>query len=95
MNNEDYLDSLLKAAVAEDNPNSAINKVRKIESEMPKEPPIEETAEAALSPLIHEPQNHCICVGFAALVCIDAQELRRIDADAVRVTHLKMQMRAG
>ena len=37
--NEDYLDSLLKAAVAEvaeDNPNSAINKVRKLESEMPK-----------------------------------------------------------
>ena len=30
MNNEDYLDSLLRAAVAEDNPNSAINKVRKI-----------------------------------------------------------------
>ncbi|MBR5994453.1 MAG: hypothetical protein IK018_11660 [Lachnospiraceae bacterium] len=47
MNNEDYLDSLLRAAVAEDNPNSAINKVRKIESEMPKEQPIEETTEAA------------------------------------------------
>ena len=44
--NEDYLDSLLKAAVAEDNPNSAINKVRKIESEMPKES-TEEIVEAA------------------------------------------------
>ncbi|MCR5721096.1 MAG: hypothetical protein K6G72_01920 [Lachnospiraceae bacterium] len=44
--NEDYLDSLLKAAVAEDNPNSAINKVRKIESEMPKED-TEEIMEAA------------------------------------------------
>ena len=44
--NEDYLDSLLKAAVAEDNPNSAINKVRKLESEMPKEVK-EEVAEAA------------------------------------------------
>ena len=44
--NEDYLDSLLKAAVAEDNPNSAINKVRKIESEMPKDN-TEEIMEAA------------------------------------------------
>lgn len=32
-NNEDYLDSLLKAASSQIDPNSAINKVRKIESE--------------------------------------------------------------
>ena len=36
-NNEDYLDSLLRAAASQDNPDSAINKVRKIENERAEE----------------------------------------------------------